>query len=79
MARNQHLIERLIGIQAQLMAGYTGGHPMSNASKGREREEFIDLFLRCVLVLGLRPASGSPLPALQAFDRLLPARPAAPV
>lgn len=49
MAVNQHLIERLKGIQQQLMGGHTGGGPASNATKGREREELIDLFLSKVM------------------------------
>lgn len=46
---NPHLIERLQGIQNLLMAGHRASSTMSSAVKGREREDFMDKFLRHVL------------------------------
>ena len=43
------LLERLEGIHAILKAVAAGGKGMSSATKGREREVFIELFLRNVL------------------------------
>jgi hypothetical protein len=45
---NQHVITRLAGIRNQLMAGHAASAPLSNASKGAEREAFVDNFLRKV-------------------------------
>jgi hypothetical protein len=43
------LVERLTWIHAQLLASRAGGSRLSSATKGRERENFLDLFLRnCV-------------------------------
>jgi 5-methylcytosine-specific restriction endonuclease McrA len=46
---NAHLLRRLEGIQQMLMAVHAAGVPMSSASKGREREEFIEDFLKHAL------------------------------
>jgi hypothetical protein len=45
---NEHLIRRLEGIWAQLNAAHQAGAGMSASSKGREREAFVDLFLKSV-------------------------------
>ncbi|WP_274425520.1 DUF6602 domain-containing protein [Chelativorans sp. YIM 93263] len=45
---NQHLLERIEAVRQQLLSGYAAGRTMSSASKGREREAFIDDFLKNV-------------------------------
>lgn len=42
---NKYVIERLAGIQKQLIALHGGGASMSSASKGTEREDFVNKFL----------------------------------
>ncbi len=46
---NQHVLARMAGIQSQLMGAHQASAPMSNASKGAEREAFINGFLANVL------------------------------
>lgn len=46
---NQHLVQRLAGIQAILKAVYTAGATLSSATKGAERAAFIEQFLSKVL------------------------------
>lgn len=46
---NQHILARLAGIQSQLIGAHQASVPMSNASKGAEREAFINGFLANVL------------------------------
>jgi hypothetical protein len=55
---NQVLRERLRGIQKALMGLYDGGSSMTMSSRGRERENFINLFLSSVLPPGYRFGSG---------------------
>ena len=42
---NQFVIDRVAGIRAQLMASYQSNVSLSSATKGSEREAFIELFL----------------------------------
>lgn len=49
---------RLSGVWKSLIALYTGGGAMSSASSGREREQFVDEFLRKVLPPAYRIGSG---------------------
>jgi hypothetical protein len=42
---NQHILQRLTGIQQILMGVHQGSTPMSNATSGHERAAFIDQFL----------------------------------
>jgi hypothetical protein len=46
---NAHVMQRLAGIQSQLMAVHQTSTPMSSATKGTEREAFINQFLSKVL------------------------------
>lgn len=55
---NDHVISRLEGIWGQLNAAYAVGGSLSSSSKGREREAFIDLFLRNVFPPIYRFGSG---------------------
>lgn len=52
------LVKRLAGIQKSLCGVYESGSGMSSASRGREREQFIDLFLSRLLPPGYRFGSG---------------------
>lgn len=52
------LDRRLKGIQKSLLGLYESGGGMSSASSGREREQFIELFLKRVLPPGYRFGSG---------------------
>lgn len=54
----QNLQDRLAGIQKSLMALYESGSGMSAASRGREREHFIETFLSRVLPPGYRFGTG---------------------
>ncbi len=54
----QELQERLAGIQKSLVALYESGSAMSAASRGREREHFIESFLSRVLPPGYRFGTG---------------------
>ena len=58
MAQNNHVLQRLAGIQGQLIAGYKASASMSSAAKGFERQEFIDKFLAQVLPTPFRFATG---------------------
>ena len=42
---NQHIDQRLAGIQQGRIGAHQAGWPLSSASKGSEREHFIDAFL----------------------------------
>jgi hypothetical protein len=42
---NTHIQQRLLGIQQQLIGLHSGGVTMSSATKGGEREDFINKFL----------------------------------
>jgi hypothetical protein len=42
---NQHVFGRLAGIQQMLVGAHKAGGPLSSASKGAEREHFVDAFL----------------------------------
>jgi hypothetical protein len=55
---NNYVLTRLAGIHAQLIAGYSAGSGLSSASKGSEREEFIDKFLSQVLPNPFRFGTG---------------------
>jgi len=55
---SQELQLRLAGIQKALTALYEGGAGMTAASCGREREQFIDVFLSRVLPPGYRFGTG---------------------
>lgn len=56
--RSQELIQRLEGIQKALTALYESGAGMTTATRGREREQFIDIFLSRVLPPGYRFGTG---------------------
>ena len=56
--QNPHLDERLRGIQAILNGVHLASGPLSNSSKGREREAFIDQFLSQVYPTPFRFGSG---------------------
>lgn len=58
MNHSKELLQRLAGIQKSLSGLYEGGSGMSTASRGREREQFIELFLSQVLPPGYRFGSG---------------------
>ena len=55
---NQHIKDRLKGIQKMLMGAHQAGSPMTNASKGNEREAFINAFLSEILPPQFRFGSG---------------------
>jgi hypothetical protein len=55
---NPHIRERLKGIQQMLMAAHYAGKPLSNTTKGNEREAFINGFLSQVLPPHFRFGSG---------------------
>jgi hypothetical protein len=55
---SEALLQRLAGIQKSLSGLYESGGGMSTASRGREREHFIDLFPSRVLPPGYRFGSG---------------------
>jgi len=58
MAKNQYLLQRLVGIQDQLIAGYQASGGMSSATKGFERQDFLDKFLSQVLPTPFRFGTG---------------------
>jgi hypothetical protein len=58
MPPNKYIFERLAGIQGQLIKGFEAGAGLSSASKGSEREHFIDHFLSQVLPKPFRFATG---------------------
>ncbi len=55
---NPHINERLKGIKDMLMGAHQAGKPLSSASKGNEREAFINGFLSQVLPPHFRFGSG---------------------
>src|SRR5690606_14670733 len=55
---NQHVIQRLHGIQQILLGVHAAGGSTSNATKGREREAFIDRFLSGIFPAPFRFGSG---------------------
>jgi hypothetical protein len=55
---NKHVRERLSACLAQLRAAHDGGRTMSSASKGNERELFVEVFLKNVLPRGYRFGTG---------------------
>jgi hypothetical protein len=55
---HEELTHRLSGVQKALMGLYESGSSMSSASRGREREHFIDMFLARVLPPGYRFGTG---------------------
>jgi hypothetical protein len=55
---NPYIRERLEGIQQMLKAAHCAGKPLSNTSKGNEREAFINGFLSQVLPPHFRFGSG---------------------
>lgn len=55
---NQHVLQRLGGIRQGLIAAHQASSALSNSTKGREREEFIDGFLSKVLPPVYRFGSG---------------------
>jgi hypothetical protein len=42
---NEHILQRITGIQTQLIGFHSGGANMSSATKGAEREDFVNKFL----------------------------------
>lgn len=58
MAKNQHVLQRLIGIQQQLIGAHAAGRSLSSASKGTERETFINSFLKAVFPTPFRFGTG---------------------
>jgi len=55
---NSHIRNRLEGIRQMLMGAHHAGGPLSSASKGNEREAFINGFLAEVLPPQFRFGSG---------------------
>lgn len=58
LLKNQLVLERLAGIQQMLVGAYQAGHPLSSASKGTERELFVDEFLSQVFPPSFRFGHG---------------------
>ena len=56
--KNEHIAKRLAGIQTILMGKHQAGFSMSSASKGREREAFINLFVNQIFPSQFRFGSG---------------------
>ena len=56
--KNQHIAQRLAGIQAILMGVYQAGASLSSATKGAEREAFVERFLSQVLTPQYRFGTG---------------------
>jgi hypothetical protein len=55
---NNLIFNRLSGVQQQLMGAFSATTPMSNATKGSEREFLVDLFLSNILPRQYRFGSG---------------------
>ena len=55
--QNKHILSKLEGIQEQLISQHKGANP-SSASKGREREEFINNYLQKIMPNVFRFGSG---------------------
>ena len=60
---NVHLTTRLEGILQQLIGGYLAGRSMSSATKGTERETFVDRFLSEVFPRQFRFGTGDAIDA----------------
>ena len=58
MAQNPHVLQRLVGIRNQLVAVHQASSAMSSATKGHERQEFIDRFLSEVFPTPFRFGTG---------------------
>jgi hypothetical protein len=58
MTANVHVLQRLEGIQAQLLGAYHAGGQISAATKGQERETFINSFLSAVFPTPFRFGTG---------------------
>ena len=58
MPNNPHVRARLNAIVKQLQAAYSGGETMTSATKGTEREMFIEIFLKNVLPPAYRFGTG---------------------
>jgi hypothetical protein len=58
MTANVHVLQRLQGIQAQLLGAYHAGGRLSAATKGQERETFINSFLSGVFPTPFRFGTG---------------------
>lgn len=58
LSANEHLLKRLEGLQDLLMSAHRSSSGASSATKGRERETFVDGFLRAVLPPQFRFGSG---------------------
>ncbi len=56
--QNEHIAERLEGIKRMLMGAHHAGSPLSSASRGSEREAFINGFLSQVMPPHFRFGSG---------------------
>ena len=59
MPLNDHLVQRLTGIQAALMAQHIGGRGMPNATVGNERETFLREFLQKLFPAHRRFSTGA--------------------
>jgi hypothetical protein len=55
---NEHVLARLEGIQNMLMGAYQASHTLSSATKGSEREDFVEQFLSEVLPTPFRFGRG---------------------
>jgi hypothetical protein len=55
---NSAVVERLVGVQEILIGVRKAGQPMSAATRGREREQFVESFLAKVFPLPFRFGSG---------------------
>jgi hypothetical protein len=55
---NAHILSRIAGVRQQLLGAYQASSSSSSATKGGEREFFIDLFLSQVLPLPFRFGTG---------------------
>ncbi len=58
MSFNKYISSRLEGIQQMLFGAYCAGSKLSSATKGREREQFVDSFLSQVLPSPFRFGTG---------------------
>lgn len=55
---NQHVAQRLTGIRQQLTAFHAGGATLSSATKGGEREDFVNKFLAEIMPTPYRFGTG---------------------
>jgi hypothetical protein len=58
MTANVHVLQRLQGLQAQLLGASNGGGGLSSATTGRERETFVNSFLSEVFPTPFRFGTG---------------------